>query len=287
VTAPAPYWGPRTGKKCAGCHNISPDGRYLAVTELGTFKMIDTQSDIAIPLPSQYHVNFLSFKPDITTTPIYEFAYDDGSDIHLASIFGGEIGKLPGADTSTYLEMMPTWGSSGMIAFARGTMTAGNNNSSSDPNNGGGWGLTGPSDVMLIPEAGGTAVPLNGASGNGFGNYYPSFSPNGKWIAFTQSQSAGSTIGAMDSTLVLAPADNSGSISQLPRMNAPGIACSFPTWAVDGTFLSFSSLDRPGGSGDWDIWYAPIDPNTGADGPPMPLSQANTPKFEHAAHWSP
>ena len=33
--------------------------------------------------------------------------------------------------------------------------------------------------------------------------------------------------------------------------------------------------------------FGTIDPNTGADGPPTPLSQANTPQFEHAAHWSP
>lgn len=278
------FWGPRAGKQCTGCHNVSPDGRYVAVIEASNFagfRMIDTQTNIALALPNQNtNAAFLSWNPDVNTNPPYQYVYDDTQDLHIAALFDGYIGKVPGADTSTFLEQMPSWGPNGKIAFARGTQQAQGNNGQ------GTWGFNGPTDIMVIDSTGGTPVPIPGASGNMMANYYPAFSRNGLWIAFTESASAESTIAAADAQIRLAKADLSGTVSSLPQANGSDGASSYPTWSVDGAFLSFSS-NRAGGEGDWDIYIAPIDPNTGADGAATNVRQANTSAFEHSAQWSP
>jgi hypothetical protein len=282
ATNPTPYWGPRTGKQCSGCHNVSPDGRYVALVELPSFRIIDTTSNISLSLPNGgISINFFSWNPDPNTTPPYQYAYDDGSDIHIASIFDGELRVLQGANDPTLSEEMPSWGPNHTIAFVRGMMRAQTNTN----NGNGSWGFDGPCDVLVVSESGGTAQLVPGASNNGMGNYYPRFSPNGKWIAFTQSAQAMSSIAASDAQLRLARSDLSGVLPLMTINGAMG-ATSYPTWSVDGRYLSFSS-NRPGGAGDWDIYIAPIDPDSGVDSPAMNVTQANTPAFEHAAQWSP
>src|SRR5262249_12370569 len=49
-------------------------------------------------------------------------------------------------------------------------------------------------DVKIVPynnKAGGTGMPLTGASDPGLLEYYPSFSADDKWIAFTQAPKPG------------------------------------------------------------------------------------------------
>jgi Tol biopolymer transport system component len=108
----------------------------------------------------------------------------------------------------------------------------------------------------LIDEEGGNADALAGANQSPGASYYPRYSPNGMWIAHTISASAISTISASDAVIRAVKADNSGQTLDLPLLKAG--ASSYPTWSVDGTFLSFSS-NRPGVQGGWDIWIAPID----------------------------
>ena len=46
-------------------------------------------------------------------------------------------------------------------------------------------------DLYRIPFAdgkGGTAVPLPGASGDGMSNFFPKYSPDGKWIVFCKAE---------------------------------------------------------------------------------------------------
>lgn len=279
-TTPINFWGPRNGKPCTGCHNVSPDGRYVAVVET-TFRIIDTQSNISLALPNQaFNIAFLSWRPDVNTNPPYQYAWDDTADIHLAALFDGDLGLLSGADDSGWFEQMPSWGPNGQIAFARSTMQA------TGSDNNGTWGLSGPADIMIVPETGGTAVAVPGASGNGQSNYYPRFSPNGTFIAFTQSAQAGSTIAASDAQIRMTLSDLTGTTMPMSMVNGNNGASSFPTWSVDGSFLSFSS-NRSGGAGDWDIYIAPVDTNTGVDGAAINVIQANTASFEHSAQWSP
>jgi hypothetical protein len=279
-TTARPYWGPRAGKGCTGCHEVSPDGRYVAMIEIPSFQVVDTTVDQALVLPMDLlAAEYVSWNPDVNTTPPYQFAYAAGGKIYIASIFAGQLRELQGANNASDNNSMPTWGSNGSIAFVRGQTLNNTNN--------GGSGYSGPTDIYVISESGGTAQLLAGASGNSFANYYPRFSPNGLWIAFTQSQSAMSTLAASDGQIKLVKSDQSGLVLDLNQLNGPaGNASSYPTWSVNGAYLSFSS-DRMGGLGDWDIWIAPIDPITGMDGPAVNVAVANTPQFEHAAQWSP
>jgi len=270
---PTPYWGTRTGKQCSGCHSISPDGRYLAIVGLGNIDIVDTRTQQAVagsrPVSS---LTFVSWNPDVNTSPPYQFAYGDNDAIQISSAQGGQVHTLRGADEPNFGHGMPTWGP-GKIAFVRGTQ-------------GNGLHFWGPTDIMIVDEAGGVAVPLAGASLNNGGNFYPKFSPNGRWIAYNHSPSAGGTVSVPDARVQLVRADNSGTVLTLPLLNTASGATSFPTWAVDGTYLSFSS-NRPGGAGGWDIYIAPIDPVSGTEGMPRNLAEVNTAEFEHAAVWSP
>jgi hypothetical protein len=274
---PEPYWGPANGKICSGCHGVAPDGRYVAVIEADSFRMtvIDTQTDIEVALPFQVlDTAFFTWNPDVNANPPYQFAYDDGLRIHTASIVAGYLGELQGANDPQYGHKMPSWGANGKIAFARGAP---------DP----GWSFYGPCDIMLIDETGGVPVALNGASANGAANYYPAFHPNGQWVAFNQSLSAQGTLSAQDGRIYMAPTDQSGTVAQLPNLNVPvgQGASSFPTWSLDGNFLSFSS-NRNTSLGSWDLYLSAIDPATGADLPAFNIVEANSADFQHAARWS-
>ncbi len=276
-----PYWGPRTGKECSGCHNLSPDGRYVAITEIGSgsspaLTFVDTRTDTAARTPNGVEsAFFMSWNPDVATNPPYQYVYASQGDLHIASLYTGYIAPLAGADDPNYEETMPSWGPNGRIAFVRGADTVA-----------GGMGLGGETDVLLVDEAGGIPAALAGASANLAANYYPAFSPNGRWIAITQSVSAESTISAGDAQLRLVAADGSGLVLPLSRANGTDGATSYATWAVDGSHLSFGS-DRAGGQGGWDIYLAPIDPATGSDAAATAVPGANGPGFEHAAQWSP
>lgn len=290
-TTASSFWGPGSGKSCSGCHYMSPDGRYVALIEAFnsvSFKIVDTQQNVALALPADLNrqgVSYISWRPDVNAQPPYQFAFDGPSEadssrtsIHIGSVFGGYIGEVAGTAFPTASSKMPTWGSTGNIAFIRGTMAT--------MTQGGAGGFQGPTDLLVVPQAGGTASPVLGAAGNGFANYYPAYSPDGRWIAFTQSRSAMSTIAAADARILLADTVASGMPLTLNNANSTQGASSYPTWSVDGRFLSFSS-NRPGGAGDWDIYLTPIDPMSGADGAAQNLRQANTSGFEHSAQWSP
>ncbi|MBI4822390.1 MAG: choice-of-anchor D domain-containing protein [Deltaproteobacteria bacterium] len=275
---PQPYWGSRTGRACAGCHTISSDGRYLAVIGEGNFELrvVDTEFDVEVVLPFQAsNANFITWRPNPNSNPPYQFIYSDGDRLHVGSVFGGYLGELPGANDPTRGQKMATWGPNGVIAFVRGEI-------------GGGFGFWGPCDIMMIDERGGVPVPLAGASGNGAANYYPQFSPDGNWLVYAYSPSAQGTMSSMDGHIQLVASDQSGNVLTLPNLNGEaGATNSFPNWSKDGRFISFASKRDASLARSWDIFFAPIDPSTGVDGPAIPLPGVNTDGFEHAAQWSP
>ncbi|MFO0729215.1 MAG: choice-of-anchor D domain-containing protein [Myxococcota bacterium] len=280
---PQPYWGVSTGKPCSGCHALSPDGRYLALVNSTTnfgVDVVDTTTNQRVPLGfTVQNALLISWRPNVNSVPPYQFAFDDGDQIQIASVTGGLIGPLRGADTAGFKHKMPSWGPNGKVAFVRGTREATPFGVPAI------LGLGGSCDVMTVDEMGGTPTALAGASGNGHLNYYPAYSPNGLWIAFTTSSGA-STYAAADASVHLVAADGSGRAPNLGALNGVMGASSFPTWSHDGAYLSFSS-NRPGGLGDWDIWFAPIDQVTGIPGPATNLREANTAGFDHVARWSP
>jgi hypothetical protein len=269
-----PFAGPEAGNEdCAGCHAVSPDGRFVAITAQSwvlKFYDAETKSEFLAPL-SLSDGQYVSWNPNVETDPPYQFVYATGGGVEKASLFTGELGTVTPADVG--YATMPSWGPDGTIAFV-------------SADGGSGPVVSGQANLFVVPEDGGAVTALAGASSNGQANYYPAFSPNGQWIAFTQSASGESSFSAADARVRLVRADNSGEVLTLDAANGNVGASSYPTWARDGTHLSFAST-RPGGLGSWDLYLLPLDPVTGAPGTPFPLTQANTNGFEHAAQWSP
>lgn len=69
-------------------------------------------------------------------------------------------------------------------------------------------------------------MPLQGASHNGFSNYSPRYSPDGKWLVFTQSPTG--LVLQPDSRLFIVPA--SGGTARPLKSNQP-VMNSWHSWS--------------------------------------------------------
>ena len=271
----APFWGVGNGQGCTGCHSVSPDGRYVALIEYPRFAVVDTVTQLEVPIGVTSEVHAVSWNPNVNTTPPYQFVYSEGQGTIQRGSISGPLGPLLGAADPAYAQRMPSWGPDGFIVFARAP---------SATSQGPAFGFQGPVELVRVPEAGGLAVPVVGASGTPGGHYYPAYSPTGDWIAFTYSGSAVTTYAAADAEVRLVRADQSGVVELLSAVNAGG-ASSYPTWSLDGRALSFSS-NRAGGLGDWDVYLSFIDQLTGQGRPAQALTAVNTSDFDHLAVWA-
>ncbi len=155
---------------------------------------------------------------------------------------------LPGADDPNYVQTNATWSPDGKyIVFAKAPAYF------SDAFREKQRGLTRPEDIrdFLSGEKtfkfelwrvpfnggkGGKAEPLAGASGNGMSNYFPKYSPDGRWIVFCRAKSF--MLLQPDSELWIIPAEG-GEARRLEcntsRMN------SWHSWSPNGKWLVFSS----------------------------------------------
>ena len=94
-------------------------------------------------------------------------------------------------------------------------------------------------DIYTMPfndGEGGQAVPLEGAAGNGRSNYFPRFSPDGKWIVFTQSPTG--LVLQPDSRLLIVPA--AGGTARVLRCNLP-VMNSWHSWSPNSRWIVFTS----------------------------------------------
>ena len=124
----------------------------------------------------------------------------------------------------------------------------------------------GAADLWTVPynaKAGGNAAALPGASANGMRNFYPSFSPDDKWVAFDEVTS-GNMYNNPSDELYVVPAKG-GTATRLAANDppacsgktSPGVTNSWPKWApTPGTtpdgrtfyWVVFSSIRDPGGN---------------------------------------
>ena len=93
-------------------------------------------------------------------------------------------------------------------------------------------------DIYSLPfnhGDGGRAKPLKGASHNGYSNYFPRYSPNGKWIVFTQSPTG--LVLQPDSKLVIIPSE--GGEARPLNSNQP-IMNSWHSWSPNSKWMVFT-----------------------------------------------
>ncbi len=125
---------------------------------------------------------------------------------------------------------------------------------------------------------GGDPTPLPGASGNGMSNYFPRYSPDGKWIVFCRSDTF--MLLRPDSTLYIMP--SAGETPRKMRCNFPGKMNSWHSWSPNGRWLVFASKAQGPFT---QLWLTHIDAE-GNDSPAVLLEHftaadraANIPEF--------
>ena len=260
------------GFSCVGCHAVSQEGhRIAAVAGGGNGSIVVYGLDgtpVRIP---ELNGSYVSWSPDGTRLAVSTVERD----IVVLDIAGQSVTKLEGASDPGIYEEMPAWSPDGeRIAFVRGKSS---HNS---------WTMDGPCDIYVVPAAGGTALPLEGASGTGF-NYYPAYSPDGRWLAFTHHEEGKTTYSAPEAEIYIVPAGG-GERIRLAANDSPSgspiedASNSWPTWSRTGEWLAFNSKRNDDA---YDLFVTRIDAN-GNSGAAIPLeSAANPGVFEHLPYW--
>lgn len=261
------------GQRCVGCHTVSSQaGRIAAVTQSGSGPIVafDLEGQ-PVDLPTVSGA-YLAWSPDGDQLAIAT----ENMDIAILNLATGQIANLAGASDPNILETMPAWSPDGRtIAFVRGSQA---------PNP---WTLTGEAAIYTAPATGGIAAPLPGASEDGM-NYYPAYSPDGRWLAFTRHTSGQTTYAAPEAEIYLAPAAG-GQRQRLAAnddvargLSLTNVSNSWPTWSLDSQWLAFTSKrDDPA----YDLFITRIDDDGNSrEAVPLP-GAANLNIFEHLPFW--
>lgn len=237
---------------------ISPDGNYVisTVKEKSFFAMIDDLDFSQFFFPIRGFIAYYS-RRETTFSP------------------------LPGADDPNYVQTCPTWSPDGkFIVFSRAKVDKRLIDIIGDRK----VLETGPGtiiddlnekyqirfDLYRVPfnrGQGGTPEPISGANNNGKSNYFPRYSPDGKWIVFTQSDT-GLAI-QPESKLVIIPAK--GGVARKMRCNRD-IMNSWHSWSPNSRWLIFTSkVNTP----FTELFLTHVD-EKGNDSPPILLSRFNS-----------
>lgn len=270
----------RTGAlMCVGCHNVSRDGRRIAVGldlpgsilqtyEVATRARVFSRGGAAFP-PSPQQPTFFSFSPDAN---LIVGGAGRGLDIHHAS--SGDIAFPAIAADAT----MPDWSPDGNHIVYVETATPPPFNTAS----------VSSGSIHTVRLEGTTWVPgpvLVARAGEN--NFYPSYSPDGRWVVFNRSPSNTNSMGddpegmiarVSDAQLWVVPGDGSGPPVRLARME--GFADSWPKWDPSAYvdrgralfWLSFASrrayglrLAQDQRSQLWMAAFSPDDARAGVD----------------------
>jgi Tol biopolymer transport system component len=162
-----------------------------------------------------------------------QMAGENTSDIGIYDVEQGTTWLLPGADREDRLEIHPEWTPDGkQIVFA--TAAPGRHPAFV------------PFDLAIIPYndgEGGKPTLIPGASANGRSNYYPRFSPDGRWFCFNESD--GGDLIRSSSDLYLMPATLDAPPHKL-ECNVPFAADSWHSWSSNSRWILFASKREDG-----------------------------------------
>ncbi|NVB80075.1 MAG: hypothetical protein HOV81_16900 [Kofleriaceae bacterium] len=207
------YTTAQTGGRCVACHVLSRDGRHMAITYVGgggPATMVDVETKAAQTETRAW--NFGTFTPD-------------GNE--FLAVSNGTLAVIDYA-TQTTLATMPA---SGQVTHpdlsADGTMLVYVQKST-----GGDWSFTGGKVMMRTYDVATRQFgPEQTVIADTANNYYPSFSPDGKWILFNRA-AGGDAYNNGNATLWVAKAEPNALAIELVNANAGlGLTNSWGRWA--------------------------------------------------------
>jgi hypothetical protein len=252
---------PEDGDSMGLFTKISPCGRYLASTvqETSFFAMMP----------------HLAFSQLFFPVEGYIAVYDRKQ---------RQFWALPGADSRDVVQTCPEWSPDGRtIVFARAPMDDGlveemRKKGFIEPEAGATIDDLNRRyrirfDLYTLPfehGRGGTPIPLAGASRNSRSNFFPRYSPDGRWIVFNQSNTG--LVLQPDSALYIVPSH--GGKSRRMRCNT-GRMNSWHSWSPNGRWVVFASKAVTPYT---ELLLTHVDP-AGNDSPPVALNRLNQKGF--------
>lgn len=231
---------------CVGCHTATPDGNSVGFT-MGPQNYLNQMANVtagsAGTPPAYATASALATMQSLHGIPAYSKAHwsdgdrvvllsDTGAALHWVQVDGTAAGTLARTgDPNKVTE--PTFSHDGNnVVYVSGkAITDGRLD-------------TGPAALYWIPyrdRAGGPAQPLAGAADPAFAEYYPSFSPDDAFVAFTRVPASESSYSNPHAEILILPF-NGGAGGTAVRLAAnDAAACQ-------------TSLASPGLTNDWPKW---------------------------------
>jgi hypothetical protein len=301
---PQSFYAPNNATRCVGCHVLTHDGAKFAITYDGgdgKAAELDVASlNILVNEDANRRWNFASFSPDGTQMA----ATSDGS-LRIIDTSGGAANGtvLQPLETgsSTHAASHPDWSPDGKSLVYVVTPAPAVNPTPLIIEE---WNFTQGSIVIAHADAAGmfgpptTLVP----GGPGLNNYYPSFSPDGKWILFDRSTNGSYN----DPTAQLMVISADGMVGPIALTASNGavanVTNSWPRWAPfivhngeggDLYYFTYSSTRDYGielvGVAAPQIWMATFNPQgTAADPSSVPfwMPYQDVKSHNHIAQWT-
>jgi hypothetical protein len=282
-----PWLGPDNTGWCVGCHTVNyADPSRMAMNYGGgnQWAVVTDPLDPLAPLipPEDRRGNFMTLDP---TGSRLVRSYEGV--LYLDDLgTGAELGVIPTTGHATH----PNWSADGdRIVYA----------SCEGATNGYDWHPFGCSIAVLqvLPddEFGATEILVPAGGGHSF--YYPTFSPDGLWIAFNRSPAEGDAYDHVGAELMIVRTTGGPAIHLAAANAGTDLTNSWPRWGMSDdslAWLAFASR-RPYGhttDGVAQVWIAGVDLKVAGTGPdpsyaPVWLPGQDPAAGNHTPIWVP
>lgn len=234
-----------TSENCIGCHAATPDGEAVGFSLGQGFyydSIADVRMDTAGVTPSYVTPTALATIRLMAGIPAYSPAHwsagdrivllSDVGDLTWIQLDGTRKGILTRTGDAR-LATEPTFrhDGTGVVYVSTNSIVQGR-------------AAAGPGDLYQVPYAagaGGLATPVPGAADPDFTEYYPAFSPDDEWIAFTRLVGMGNVYSNSDAEVFVVAATGGASqrlaANDAPScetdLHSPGMTNDWPKWSPD------------------------------------------------------
>jgi WD40-like Beta Propeller Repeat len=298
TVAPQPFWAPGSEPSgCMGCHALSRDGTKLALTldgagGRGSIWNVADRTPLIDVNTSPVYWNLAAFTPDstklLTITNGAASLRDVNGGAEIATVANTPAMYATHPDFSpdgTRLVVSESSTQGGDISMYAGSLVTHTFDNATN--------TFGP-PVVLVPGDANTQVA----------NYYPSFSPDGQWIAYTRTTAYSYDDASAEAWVVKADGTQAPIKLATANLTLANLTNSWPRWvpfaqtfgATNRTmfYLTFSSRREFGvrlGQGTPQIWMTPFFPDKAAlgqdpSGPAFRVPFQSLLSSNHIAQWT-